>query len=120
MIDKADAPKIVRELEEGNFKRLWQAKRLAGWLSDPELLSVDPFQGDFTESIVLKNKIIDGRKPHVDHYSGWPIEIGERHRVIVERTEDNELCQTRHSRLSLWMMYNGGDPSCLTNRRENK
>lgn len=92
--------------------RLADAVALALELPDEEALSVDPFQGDFEETSVFSDKMVRARKPYVDHWTLMPIEVGERHRCLCERTE-NGIITTRHSMLSLWVMYHGDDPSGL-------
>ena len=98
---------------EASLEEIGEATRRAYSLTDRDLLGIDPFQGDVEETAILRNRMVKGRKRYADHWSGWPIQPGDLHRCIVERTEDGRLTTTRHSLLSLWVMHQGYDPSAL-------
>lgn len=85
---------------------------LAAKASEDDLLTVDPFQGDYEETFVLSDKFVAGRQEYEDHMTGMPIVKGERHRCLRERGEDG-IITTRHSKLSLWICLEGGDPYSL-------
>jgi hypothetical protein len=104
---------LVSELEsEPKPELIAEALKRAHAAPEHVLLGVDPFDGDYTATNVLRNKMVAARKPYVDHWTGRAIEKGERHRCFCERDDDG-IVTTRHSVLSLWIMHVGGDSSFL-------
>ncbi|WP_279482293.1 hypothetical protein [Aureimonas sp. SK2] len=84
-----------------------EIRRRAALLTDDELLSVEPFEGDDGDVRVLSSKVVRGRWEHRDHWSGMPIPKGELH-VVRGEVCDGEFLTTRHSRETIWMAWAGG------------
>lgn len=84
-----------------------EIRRRASLLTDDELLSVEPFEGDDSDVRVLSSKVVRGRREHRDHWSAMPIPAGEPH-VVRKELFEGEFLTTRHSRETLWMALAGG------------
>lgn len=80
--------------------------------TEDDLLSVDPFDGDFGEGTVLSDRMVVGRKVYSCFFTGQAIEKGERHRCLTERYE-GILKTFRFSLPALWLASQGADPTML-------
>jgi len=114
-MNEDDIDDLIDRLESGcaSPEDIAAAAAMATFLADWEILNIDVFSGDESDVRVLSAKVVKGRTAHVDHYSQRPIPVGARHLVIREMCE-GEFLTTRHSELSLWMLWQGYDPSALT------
>ncbi len=85
-------------------------------VSEDDMLSVEPFGGDFDGPSVLLDKMVCGRKEYRCHLMGTKIAIGERHRCLRERGEVGEIDTFRFSIPALVLMHFGEDPTCLADK----
>ena len=78
-------------------------------LTDQQILEMQPFSGDESDSSELSRRVVRGRKPHTCHWTRETIAPGERHLVISEVCE-GAFVQTRHSLLAAYLDVRGEDP----------
>lgn len=78
-------------------------------LSDDQILEMQPFAGDESDSKELLRRVVKGRKPHTCHWTRETIAPGERHLVIKEVC-GGEFVETRHSLLAAYLDVRGEDP----------
>ena len=91
----------VIESGEATNDHLAEAILRANRIDHETPLHVAPFEGDYEETRVLKDKMVVARKPHCDHWSGFVIGLNEVHRVITERTEDGSPRRRVRSRMAV-------------------
>ena len=65
---------------------------------EKEILGTDPFYGDFTNTVMLSDKIVTNRKSYDCIYCDGVSQKGEQSRVVTERDVDNggKIVTTRH------------------------
>jgi hypothetical protein len=108
--EQGDLAEKIEGATDVSLQDMMRAIALARMLHDDELLNFDPFSGDDSATTILDNRIVRGRREHVDQYTMLPIRKGERHRVLKE-VDEGQFLTTRHNELTGWLSLHG---YCLT------